>query len=198
MSASSPVQDAAELQALEGLRIWLMPYQMRIGGDYERYFNHCARVLLLSRRILQVMGTQGWPQLQWEPELYCAAVAFHDLGLWTRGDWDYLPPSIEELKARLAPTGASAEKVSLAAQLIDLHHRVRPLPTSEGWAHTEAFRRADTCEVTMGLLSFGVSRSEMHEILERFPRKGFIWMLVKRFLHRMVTKPWSPIPMFRW
>ncbi len=167
--------------ALTQLDQLLEPYRSRIGSDYERYRNHCARVIFFSRELC--------PTNRWSGALFATAAAFHDIGLWTKGDWDYLGPSCDELRSR------DASSPELESMILN-HHKLTSVGSS-GSEVTEIFRRADVTEVTMGFVSFGIPRARIQEALARFPRKGFIAMLVRRFLHRLATRPCSPLPMFR-
>ncbi|HEY0915356.1 MAG TPA: hypothetical protein VGE22_10830, partial [Solimonas sp.] len=56
-----------------------------LGPDMTAYRNHCLRVF----------NYYCWQRTPDEQEQRHAAVAlaFHDIGIWTDGTWDYLDPS---------------------------------------------------------------------------------------------------------
>lgn len=56
-----------------------------LGGDFTGYRNHTHRVVNLC-----VALSSGEPE---ELQKMAIAAAFHDLGIWTDGTFDYLPPS---------------------------------------------------------------------------------------------------------
>jgi hypothetical protein len=84
------------------------------------------------------------------------ASAFHDLGIWTDGTFDYLPPSVELARAHLVRSGRSEWTSEISAMVLAHHKLSRYRGDSEGLA--EPFRRADRVDVTRGLVRFGLSR----------------------------------------
>lgn len=52
-------------------------------------------------------------------------------------------------------------------------------------------------DFTFGLQG-GVPRSALREGRATYPNAGFHAFLLRRGLGRLVTKPWSPLPMMRW
>src|SRR3954452_12170612 len=54
------------------------------------------------------------------------AGCFHDLGIWTKGTFDYLPPSIDLAVEYLNKTGRESWSDEIR-QMIDQHHRIRPI-----------------------------------------------------------------------
>lgn len=125
-----------------------------------------------------------------------AAAAFHDIGIWTDGTFDYLEPSIRvaERELRQAGHGAWVEEVG---QMILLHHRIRPVGSGLG-PLVEPFRRADWVDVTLGALSFGVPRPVIADSYRQWPDNGFHWRLVELAGKRLLSHPLSPLPMIRW
>ena len=76
------------------------------------------------------------------------------------------------------------------------HHKQRPYvgPHAE---LVEPLRRADMGDFSFGLQG-GVPAEARRRARARYPNAGFHWMLTRRALQRLVTKPWSPLPMLRW
>lgn len=158
-----------------------------LGGDFTGYRNHAYRVANLC-----VALSPGAPA---QVEKIAVAAAFHDLGIWTDGTFDYLPPSIRLAEAYLARAGRPEWTAEVTA-MISEHHGFRRRGHS-GWL-VEPFRRADWVDVTRGVLRFGLTRRFVRELYTEWPDAGFHRRLVQLSLRRLRTHPLNPLPMFRW
>ena len=158
-----------------------------LGRDFTAYRNHTYRVVNLCAAQHPV----GPEQL----EKLAIAAAFHDLGIWTDGTFDYLPPSVRLAKAYLARTGRAAWAPEIAAMILD-HHKLSPHRGDSLWL-VEPFRRADWVDVSRGLITFGLPRPVLREIVSTWPSAGFHKRLVQLELTRLRTHPWNPLPMVR-
>lgn len=166
----------------------LASYATVIGKDLPGYRNHIYRVL----SFYTALNPQDRP-------LSCAvqiAAAFHDLGIWTHGTLDYLAPSIQLARAFLDERGESQLDEQVSA-LIKQHHKLRPYRQAHA-ASVEAFRQADTIDVSLGLLSFGLPRPFIRKVQARYPDLGFHWMLARASARQLLRTPLRPLPMFRW
>jgi hypothetical protein len=123
------------------------------------------------------------------------AAAFRDLGIWTAGTFDYLPPSMALAEAHLRRIGR-AEFVPEVTAMIESHHKVSAATGAVG-SLVEPFRRADWVDVTFGLRGFGLARPFIARVLRQWPDAGFHWRLVQLSARRLVTHPLRPLPMFR-
>lgn len=164
----------------------LSEYRSSLKEDFDKYRNHVYRVYHLC--IL----------LDTNPEYrdrYAIAAAFHDLGIWTNNTFDYLQPSIALAKEWLVRENKSnwSDEISL---MIDMHHKVTRY---SGLFETtvEVFRKADWIDVSFGMLSFGVSRSQLRTLTKAFPTRGFHRFLVRKTLQNFIRHPFTPLPMFR-
>ncbi|MBJ8338177.1 HD domain-containing protein [Antrihabitans sp. NCIMB 15449] len=172
----------------------LAPWGDALGPDREAYTNHVLRVL----EFCDALHLHGGGSVETRPsdrEEFVVAAVFHDLGIWSDGTFDYLAPSIERARADLAATGHKSIE-PLVSEMIDEHHKVRA--AGKASSPVEIFRRADTIDVTFGLRRFGLPRSEYRRIAAQYPDAGFHLRLVKLSGKRLVTKPLSPLPMFKW
>jgi hypothetical protein len=61
----------------------------------------------------------------------------------------------------------------------------------------ESFRKADWIDVSMDIVTFGLHRDFLQEVFATFPKAGFHMRLVQLSLRRLLTHPWSPLPMMR-
>jgi hypothetical protein len=162
-------------------------WRKQLGGDYCGYWNHCYRVLNFC---LAMAGD--------DPETVgkvSVATAFHDLGIWADGTFDYLAPSIRLAREHLAREGRAGWAEEVAA-MIDGHHKLTR-HTAGAAPLAEPFRRADWVDVTFGMRRFGLPRRYVRDIRAAFPDEGFHWRLVTLTAERFKGHPLSPLPMVK-
>lgn len=158
-----------------------------LAADFRAYRNHTYRVANLCAALS--------PDVPGRMEKIALAAAFHDLGIWTDGTFDYLAPSVRLARAHLARAGRSEWEDEITA-MISEHHKLSRARAEPG-SLVEPFRRADWIDVTRGLRTFGLPRSLLREVFAAWPDAGFHWRLVRLGLRRLRTHPLSPLPMFR-
>lgn len=166
----------------------LQAHAPALGADFTAYRNHCYRVLNLAVSLLATDDADALDKI-------AIAVAFHDLGIWTDRTFDYLPPSEQRAQAWLAQAGLEAWSAEIGAMIRE-HHKIRryrlePAPL------VEAFRKADWVDVSHGLIAGGLSRPYLCALFASFPNAGFHRRLVQLSLRRLLSHPWSPLPMLR-
>ena len=161
----------------------LEAHRAALGGDYAAYRNHCCRVYHLA---VELAGAA-------RADLIAVACAFHDLGIWTDGTFDYLAPSAQRARRWLHEQGRAADADRVAA-MIEYHHKLTPYTADP---LVEAFRRADWIDVSLGALCFGVPRVHVQALQRAFPDAGFHWRLVQLTARQLAREPWRPLPMFR-
>ena len=123
------------------------------------------------------------------------AAAFHDLGIWTAGTFDYIEPSIAIARAHLA--GPGRHELDLRGGRDDPQPPQGLRLRGPGARLVETFRRADWIDVTWGLRSFGLPRRICATSLRRFPDAGFHGRLVRLAIGRARSHPLAPLPMVR-
>jgi hypothetical protein len=158
-----------------------------LGRDFTAYRNHTYRVVNLG-----VAQSSGEPE---QLEKMAIAAAFHDMGIWTDGTFDYLPPSVTLASAYLVQSGRAAWTPEITAMILE-HHKISPYRGDPRWL-VEPFRRSDWVDVSRGLITFGLPRRLLREIFARWPSAGFHKRLVQLELARLRTHPWNPLPMMR-
>ncbi|MEV6337301.1 hypothetical protein AB0M12_21595 [Nocardia vinacea] len=169
----------------------LHPWLPQLGSDRGAYTNHVLRVLELCD--LLDSGSGSLPSTR---EEFRTAAAFHDLGIWTAGTFDYLAPSAD-LALQWLDQIDRADLADLVVAMINDHHKIRPAGADTD--PIEIFRRADAIDVEYGLLGrFGIPRSTYRELAKRYPDKGFHRRLVQLAAKRIRTHPTSPLPMLKW
>ena len=165
----------------------LADYQALIGKDFTGYRNHCYRVL----NIYQALGQQHGVAVDLEQA--AIALAFHDIGIWTAGTVDYLPPSHQEAAQYCVAQQISNPNHILL--LIDEHHKIRPYKAD---LSIELFRQADLVDFSLGLVRHGVDRSLIRQLKQTFPNAGFHKLLVQLGAKNFLKNPLQPAPMMKW
>jgi hypothetical protein len=158
-----------------------------LAGDFEAYRNHTYRVvnLCLAQSPADPEGL----------EKIAVAAAFHDLGIWTHGTFDYLQPSVSLADAYLRRSGRPEWSPEVAAMIFE-HHKISRYQGNRRWL-VEPFRRADWADVSRGLIAFGFSRALLREVFSKWPSAGFHKRLVQLELRWVRTHPWRPLPMVK-
>lgn len=164
-------------------------HRAEIGKDFVPYRNHVYRVANLCAAL--TADSRDTERL----EKIAIAAAFHDLGIWTDGTFDYLAPSVRLAADYLA--GSSRSRwIAEITEAILYHHKVTAY--RGGRPFVEPFRRADWIDVSMGLVRFGQPRSLIRELYAEWPDAGFHWNLVRLEIRHLGKHPLNPLPMFRW
>jgi hypothetical protein len=173
-----------EIATLDAL---LQAHATELGADFTPYRNHTYRVVNLS-----IAFSSGNPD---SLQKFAIAAALHDMGIWTDRTFDYLQPSIRLAGAYLARSGRTEWTPEITEMILE-HHKISTYRSNPNWL-VEPFRRADWVDVSRGLLTFGLPRTQLSEILSAWPSAGFHKRLVQLTLKRLRTDPLSPLPMVR-
>lgn len=163
----------------------LSDWRLALAQDYTPYRNHAYRVVHFCRQFMPLDELRD-QQVQ-------VAACFHDLGIWSDNTFDYLESSARRASDYLIHTQRSDWIVPVCAMIED-HHKITASPDPL----TNAFRKADWVDVTLGQLRFGLPRERVAEIRQAFPNAGFHRLLVRLSCKQLLTRPWSPLPMMRW
>jgi hypothetical protein len=162
----------------------LTEYSLQLGRQLVGYSNHCVRILENCR----LLGAQA------DADLFQIATAFHDLGIWTNGSFDYIEASVDAfLGSRFSRP--CREENEVVVEMIRCHHKLTQCGPLGSMA--EVFRNADWIDVTWGIRSFGLDRRALGRVRAERPNRGFHFFLAKRTLLWGVRHPWNPLPMFR-
>lgn len=166
----------------------LQRFAEQLGPSRPAYTNHVYRVLNIAALLC--------PPSDEAFEKMAIAGAFHDIGVWADRTFDYLVPSERRAMAYLDEIGREEWKKDVGA-MVRWHHKITPVPAGES-AVAEAFRKADWIDVLHGAITCGIPRQQLRDIFRAFPNAGFHLLLVKLSGKRLVTHPWSPMPILRW
>ncbi|MFZ3186321.1 MAG: HD domain-containing protein [Pseudomonas sp.] len=163
-------------------------YASVLGDDLTAYRNHTYRVM----NFCSALSANNTPE---QLQKMAIAAAFHDMGIWTDRTFDYLEPSEKLAKAYLAQSGNEDLTPEVVA-MISAHHKITAYKAAPD-SLVESFRKADWIDVSKGLLTFGLPRTLVREVLCAFPNAGFHKRLVQLSFKRLLTHPFSPLPMMR-
>jgi hypothetical protein len=166
----------------------LGPRSDLLGGDYAGYRNHVYRMLNFCFALRECTEE--------ERRKMTIAGCFHDIGIWTGGTFDYLPPSIEAARDYLESNGLE-EWCPEVQLMIDEHHKLRKFRASES-PLVEVFRKGDLVDFSLGILRCGLSKEQVKAVKSRFPNAGFHKMVARQELGWIVRHPWRPVPVARW
>lgn len=166
----------------------LEPWRATIGPDYEGYRNHAQRVA----RFCAALAVNA-PDTQ---RKIAIAAAFHDLGIWSAGTLDYLPPSAALAHEHLRAHGLDAWGPEIERMIL-LHHRVRGCHGPDD-VLVEALRRADLVDLSLGAISFGLDRALVATVKKDFPNAGFHACLGRLLGGWLRRHPLSLPPFLRW
>ncbi len=169
------------------IRDLLERHRSLLGADFAVYLNHCRRVVLFCRAFAGEIVTT---------EEIAIAAAFHDLGIWTAGSFDYLAPSRFLADQHLAGIGKPEWSGRIQA-MIAWHHKITPYRGDHAeWV--EAFRRADWVDVSLGRMRFGLAAGFIQQVKLAYPNRGFHRLLGRLMWRRFLKRPLSPLPMMKW
>lgn len=162
-------------------------WQPQLGKDYDRYRNHCYRVVNHCQQLMPLNREQL--------EQVMIAACFHDVGIWLDNTFDYLKPSQDRANNFLVREGKSQWSQAVCTMIME-HHKITAYE-GENEQLIEAFRKADWIDVTMGALNFSLPRKTIREIHSAFPYLGFHTMLMQKTLRNTLQHPFNPLPMFK-
>jgi len=186
-------QNVAEIQPADCVLLTRIPtiddvlndHAASLRDDFLGYRNHVYRVVNLC---VAIVGRS-------ELEKIAVAAVFHDLGIWTKGTFDYIAPSIALARDYLG-TRARQDWAAEIEWMIADHHKITQSKAARD-SLIEAFRRADWIDVTRGMRRFGVPRPFIARLFATWPDAGFHWRLVTLTLDRFRSHPLTPLPMVK-
>lgn len=165
-----------------------------LGNDRDAYLHHVMRVIVLCDQLHMRNAGATAHRPSGQPA-YLTAAAFHDLGIWTAGTFDYLAPSMELARAWLLEE-RQEHLEPLVLKMIDQHHKLRRAGRAS--SPVELFRRADTIDVTRGLRRFGLPLRQYRAVVRDYPNAGFHRRLLSLGWRHVRGNPTSPLPMVKW
>jgi hypothetical protein len=159
-----------------------------LGDDCLGYKNHVYRMIHFCFALHDCNDE--------ERKKIIIAASFHDLGIWSEGTVDYLPPSIALAKDYLQCNGLESW-ISEISLIIDTHHKLRKYRDSQ-YPLVEVFRRGDLVDFSLGAVKWGLPKSYIKEVKQQFPNAGFHKRLTQLAMGWFAKHPLSPPPFMKW
>jgi hypothetical protein len=170
------------------LELVLGQWQQKIGPDYVAYKNHVYRMVHFCFG-LRECGEEDRRKI-------VIAGCFHDIGIWSDGTLDYLPPSVLRANEYLERQGLPQWREEIGL-MIGEHHKLRPYRDTR-YPLVELFRRADLVDVSLGLIKFGLPADYVAAVKMQFPNQGFHKKLGQLAGGWFAKHPLSPPPFLKW
>ncbi|MBU8974580.1 MULTISPECIES: hypothetical protein [unclassified Lysobacter] len=179
------------LTALPLLDDVLEHHAAQLGRDFAAYRNHAYRVANFCCVLAEMHGRRVDDDVL---RAISIAAAFHDLGIWTDGTWDYLPPSRRRAHDWVHAHGHGHCDWQVD-EMIGQHHK---LTAYQDDTLVETFRLADLADVSRGLVAGGIPRAFRREVFAHYPNEGFHRRLLHFSCRHLLRHPLNPMPMLRW
>jgi hypothetical protein len=165
----------------------LEAWHERLGDSALAYRNHVYRVFNLTLAFAL--------ESEEREDLIAVASVFHDLGIWTHGTLDYLPPSAKLAGDHLAEDERRSWVRPVQLMIVN-HHKLLPY-RGEAEPLVESFRKADACDLSKGLFRFGLDEELVRALNRQFPDEGFRFHVTRLVLGWARSHPTHPFPMVR-
>lgn len=165
----------------------LEKWRTTLDKDFVAYRNHCYRVL----NFFLAFCNDSTETIN----KGCIAVAFHDLGIWTKNTYDYLLPS-KQLACEYLTKTDQAPWIEEIEAMIENHHKISKYKANPDWL-VEPFRKSDWIDVSRGKFKYGLSSTFVSDVMSRLPNAGFHKRLIALTKQRFKTHPFNPLPMMR-
>ena len=75
------------------------------------------------------------------------------------------------------------------------HHKITSYKDNE---LAEAFRKADLVDLTLGIISHGISHRDILELYQTFPESNFHLFILKEVAVNTFKNPFNPLPIYKW
>ena len=164
----------------------LKQHRSQLNVDHDMYRNHVYRVFNFTLLLCEIDKK--------DTDTLAVAAAFHDIGIWTAGTMDYLPPSVAVAKEYIKENKLKVSTEAVGRIILN-HHKVTAYRDDK---LVEAFRRADLVDLTLGVLSQGISHRDILELYQAFPESGFHLFIMKEVALSALKNPLRPVPIFKW
>jgi HD superfamily phosphodiesterase len=183
-TAETLIETELEQRFLEELR----KATGEVDGAMER---HCVRCFLFMEALAAKRG------IAIDRELALCAALVHDVGLYDSVSTGgvYTDESGVCAERLFTEAGASAERAALIRETCAQHHALRD--QSAKGAEVELMRLADRIELSYGLLSAGLSRSQVREIFNRVSRKDTYRVIAGLVGHALIERPLTVAQIFK-
>jgi hypothetical protein len=148
-----------------------------VGSEFGAYRNHCLRVLAFTNYFLPDSVKEEIPNAL---DLAAVALAYHDVGLWTDKELDYLEPSKVRMDQALGDASFTPQELKIMDEIILEHHKVTDY-TDLSQAENDlinAVRKADWADASLGVIRFGLPASLLEAAYDEVAEAGFHQILI--------------------
>jgi hypothetical protein len=83
----------------------------------------------------------------------------------------------------------------LIEEIILNHHKITPYRDNE---IVEAFRKADLIDLSLGIISHGLSGKDISAIYDAFPGEWFHTFILSEIIKNAFRNPFNPLPIVKW
>jgi hypothetical protein len=166
----------------------LAEWQVQIGSEFEGYKNHAYRMIHFCFAL--------HPCNDEERKKIIIAAAFHDIGLWSDGGVDYIPPSIIQARYYLEKQGLN-DWITEIELMIDMHHKLKAYDNTD-YPLVEIFRKGDLVDFSLGMVKFDLPRSVIKQVKTTFPNVRFHKFLLKGAWAWFSKHPTRLPPFMKW
>jgi hypothetical protein len=178
----------------------LLPLAESVKNEFSAYRNHCLRVLTFTNYFLPDSVRKEIPNAM---DLAAVALAYHDIGLWTDHELNYLEPSKVRMDIALKESYAPKE-IKLMEEVILQHHKYTDF-TGLSEAENDlvnAVRKADWADASMGVVRFGMPAALLEAAYDQVPEAGFhqilVDVLVRLSAGNLVKGTMQFLKIFKW
>jgi hypothetical protein len=194
----------------------LQEHQSEMGEDYVAYRNHCLRVMSFASHFLKENATES------AMHIIAYALAYHDIGLWTDTELDYLEPSsrrmlqettdrmhetddMQDIESKILQSFNNDRDLATIQAIILQHHKYTPWRAPENSLADErlvnAVRKADWADASMGVVRFGLTAGHMEVAYSSLPEAGFhaaLGKLTKKLSPDSILGRLKVLSIFKW
>ncbi|MGL4767563.1 MAG: HD domain-containing protein [Formosimonas sp.] len=167
----------------------LAPWRNTIGAQFDGYKNHCYRMIHFCLALHPNYSEDDKTKI-------IVAAAHHDVGLWSAGTVDYIPPSEREARLYCQANGLQAWEEEIAL-LVSEHHKLKAY-TDVRYPLVEVFRKGDLVDFSLGVVKHGLPRSTVKSVKAAFPNVGFHKFLMQGAWQWFSKHPLSMPPFMKW
>jgi hypothetical protein len=172
-----------------------------VSNEFKAYRNHCLRVLTFTNYFLPDFVKEKIPNAM---DLAAIALAYHDVGLWTDKELDYLEPSKVRMGKALENSTFSPQELKIMEEIILEHHKASDF---SGLSEAEnelvnAVRKADWTDNSMGVVRFGLPAALLEAAYDEVDEAGFHQILMDVLVRLSAGNLWKGtmefLKIFKW
>ena len=152
----------------------LKRYKRSIGDDYAGYRGHIYRVFSYTLYKLRDKNLN-----KKEKEMIETALVYHDIGLWSDKELNYIEPSVDTMIESLPDRQYTKKQIRLMEEIIRYHHKITTYSNENDEKDiVNTVRECDLIDFSLGMVTNGVSRANIKKVMDKIPNDGFHYTLM--------------------